>query len=82
MHGGAAGLGALVGPALLGTFDATLVFRSVALTLALTSVGAGLVRLVGLGRAEWRREAPQPREYLLVGVRFLVGFLLVVVATV
>lgn len=81
VHAGAAGLGAFVGPALLGTFHAALVLRSAALTLALTLVAAALVLLVRLGRSEWRREAPRPREYVLAGLRFVVAFLLVVGAT-
>lgn len=81
VHGASAGLGAVIGPALLGAFDATLVLRSGALTLALSLVVAALVQLVRLGRSEWRREAPGSQAYWLAAARFVTAFVLVVGAT-
>ena len=78
-------LAALIGPAtgglLLGTFAPSLVLRTAALGVALSLVGAGLVRAVALGRSEWRRERPGAGAYARVVGRFVLGFLLVVVAT-
>lgn len=77
----AAVIGPLAGVLLLGTFAPSLVLRTAALALAFTLVAAGLVRSVALGRSEWRRDRPSARAYAGVAGRFLVGFLLVVVAT-
>ena len=81
VHLSAALLGPGVGSLLLGTVEVTLVVRTAALATALTLVAAGLVRAVGLGRAEWRRERPSGIAYARVVGRFVIAFLLVVVAT-
>lgn len=71
----------VVGGLLLGTFTLALVVRTSALGLAFTLVAAGLVRSAALGRAEWRRDRPEVGRYAGVVGRFLLAFLLVVVAT-
>ena len=58
-----------------------MLWRLVAVAVALVLVGSGLVGLVGLARAEWRREPPGRRRYLAVVGRFVVAFVLVLVAT-
>ena len=79
------GLAALVGPTagglLLGTFALHLLLRTAALAVGFSLVVAGLARAVSLGRDEWRRRRPGGAAYAGVVTRFVVAFLLVVVAT-
>lgn len=79
-HGAAVLLGPLVAVVLVGVATPALVWRTAALPLALTLVVAGLRRLVRIGRAEWRREAPSMPEYLGAGLRFLAAFVLAALA--
>ena len=58
-----------------------MVWRLGVAVVALVLVGAGLAGLVGIARAEWRRERPGPGRYLRVVLRFALAFLLVLVAT-
>ena len=81
MHLAAAVLVPTAGALLLGTPSLSLALRTAALAVAFTLVGAGLVRAVALGRAEWRRERLTSGAYVRVVGRFLAAFLLVVVAT-
>jgi len=78
-------LALLVGGALavllLGGIGAVDVWRVVVLPVALLLVLRGLLELVALAGAEWRRERPGPRRYLLVVVRFLSAYLIVAVAS-
>lgn len=81
VHGIAALLGPIAGSLLLDTLAPSLVLRTAALGAAFTLVGAGLVRAVALGGAEWRRERPGQVAYAGVVGRFVAAFLLVVMAT-
>jgi uncharacterized membrane protein YozB (DUF420 family) len=76
-------LGAVVGVlgALLAGPSASSPWRAVVLPLALGAVLAGIVELLALARAEWRRERPASRRYLTVATLFIAAFLLTVVAT-
>lgn len=61
--------------------EAALLWRLGVVVVALALVVAGLIGLVGLARAEWRRDHPGSRRYLGVVARFLLAFVLVLVAT-
>jgi hypothetical protein len=77
--------GAVLGPVtalvLLGGADTALLWRTAAVTLALTLVLAALLRAAALARSEWRREAPAASDYRRVVLRFAVALALVVAAT-
>ena len=81
VHAVAAVLGPAAGVLLLRSSAPSLVLRTAALGVAFSLVAAGLVRAVALGRSEWRRERPGAGAYVGVVGRFVLGFLLVVVAT-
>jgi hypothetical protein len=81
LHVGAAIVGAGSVVALVGTATAPLLLRSGALAAAFTLVVRGLVLLLHLGRAEWRREGPATSAYGRVGARFLIAFILAGLAT-
>ena len=81
LHGAAAAGGAALAAVSLGSWSVELLVRTGALGVALSLVGAGLVRAVALGRSEWRREDPRPALYALIVARFVAAFLLVVTAT-
>jgi len=61
--------------------EAAILWRLLVVAAALVLVVAGFVGLLGLGRAEWRRERPSRRRYLSVVARFGLAFLLVLIVT-
>lgn len=61
--------------------EAALLWRLVAVGVALVLVVGGLVGLAGIARAEWRRERPTRGRYLRVVGRFALAFVLVLIAT-
>jgi uncharacterized YccA/Bax inhibitor family protein len=73
--------GATLATLVVGAVVPTLLWRTSALSLALSLVIAALLGAVALGRAEWRREAPRLSAYGPVVARFLLAFLLAVAAT-
>lgn len=81
VHASALAVGPSVSVLLLETTAFYLLWRSAALAVSLTLVGAAVVRLIMLGRAEWLRERPGFRHYVQAIARFFVAFVLVVVAT-
>lgn len=81
VHLGAAIAGPTVGVLLLGTTAPVLIWRSGALTVSLSLVGAALVLLARLGRSEWRRQRPPLRAYAGVVGRSVGALVLVVLAT-
>ena len=74
-------IGALLALALLQGVGASIAWRLAVLPLALLLVVRGLIGLVGLGRAEWRRDRPRRRAYVAVLLRFTIAYVIVVAAT-
>jgi hypothetical protein len=81
LHVAALVLGPAVAAVLVGGAAVDLLWRTAALSGALTLVACGLVRAVVVGRAEWRRDAPSLGAYGRVAARFVLAFVLVVAAT-
>lgn len=77
----AAVIGSVVGTVLIGSLVPGLVWRAAALSSALTLVSVAMIRVVVLGRSEWRREPPPRGQYRRVVARFATAFLLVIIAS-
>jgi hypothetical protein len=74
-------LGSVLAAVLLGGAGVGAVWRVVVLPVALLLIVRGLIELVKLGRAEWRREVTGVRAYLAVIARFVIAYFLVVAAS-
>jgi hypothetical protein len=72
--------GVLLAVGLLGRETGVGLWRAAVLPVALLLVARALIRLLALGRAEWRRERTGARAYLAVVLRFVVAYLMVVAA--
>jgi hypothetical protein len=72
--------GSVLAVGLVGASGGTELWRVAVLPVALLLVVRALVRLVGLGLAEWYRERTAVRAYLAVVLRFVVAYLIVVAA--
>jgi hypothetical protein len=66
---------------LLGDVGPTGVWPVAILPVALLLIVRALLRLVQLGRAEWRREPYGARAYVGVITRFFVAYLIVAIAS-
>ena len=74
-------LGVVLAVTLLGGIAQDEVWRVAILPVAFLLIVRALVRLVELGRAEWRRERTAVRAYLGVVARFVLAYLIVVTAS-
>ncbi len=74
-------LGLVVAMALLGGIGQRETWRVIVLPVALLLIIRALLRLLQLGRAEWRRERTAARSYLGVVARFVLAYLIVVAAS-
>ena len=75
-------VGALLSLVLLGGRTGIGLWRPAVLPVALLLVVRGIAGLIGLGRAEWRRERTEARAYLASVIRLVLAYLLVVAAVV
>ena len=73
--------GFAVATALLGGIGSDELWRLVVLPVALLLIVHGLLRLITLGRAEFRREPSGARAYLGVVARFVTAYLIVAAAS-
>jgi hypothetical protein len=76
----ALGLGAVLAVVLFGDLTGQRQWRLIVLPVALLLVIRGLVGLLLIGRAEWRREPTGARNYLLVVLRFAGAYVVVAAA--